>query len=154
MSSLDKYTVNMHLQLHEQVLRVVFLTLIIYNECTWNLPWAVIFTSTLSCGRKKKSWRIIYEPAYFCVLSWEDFFFVFPHHSVIVSVRAQFSAIYNLMHVWRVLWLSSLKEAILLSNHWQSYFIDRQKETTFLKILSYSMFSKLIKLGFDDISDL
>lgn len=74
MSSLDKYTVNMHLQLHEQVLRVVFLTLIIYNECTWNLPWAVIFTSTLSCGRKKKSWRIIYEPAYFCVLSWEDFF--------------------------------------------------------------------------------
>lgn len=30
----------------------------------------------------------------------------------------------------------------------------RQKETAFLKILDYSMSSKLIKLGLDDISDL
>lgn len=55
MSSLQKYTLNMHLELHEQVLRVGFLTLTIYNEYTWNLPWAVIFASTLSCGGKKKA---------------------------------------------------------------------------------------------------
>lgn len=103
MSSLHKYTLNIHLELHEQVLRVGFLTLAIYSEYTWNLPWAVIFTSTLSCVCGGEAWRMTCEPT--LVFCNEQIFFIFAHHSGLVSVRAQFSAIYNSMHVWRVLWV-------------------------------------------------